>query len=69
MLMTQHLYQHHKVMLEQLTLFKVLMVVKVDKVGVMVQAVVVEHLLLEELVVHLVVDQLLVQVEQEKQIV
>tara|TARA_R110002012_G_scaffold295668_1_gene492371 strand:+ start:197 stop:406 length:210 start_codon:yes stop_codon:yes gene_type:complete len=68
MLTILHLQQHHQVMLDQLIQFKVLMVVEVDKVDVMVQVVVVEHLLLEDKVDHLVVELLLVQVGQVKQI-
>jgi hypothetical protein len=68
-LMMEILSLHHQVMFNQQVHHKETMVVKVDKVGVMVQVEVVEPQLLVELVVHQVVELLLEQVELEQQIV
>jgi hypothetical protein len=67
--MMEILSLHHQVMFNQQAHHKETMVVKVDKVGVMVQVEVVEPQLLVELVVHQVVELLLEQVELEQQIV
>ena len=61
--MTLQLHLHQVEMLEQLIQFKVLMVVKVDNVEIMEQAVAVEHSLLEVMVVVVQLYQELVELQ------
>ena len=61
--MTLQLHLHQVVMLDQLIQFKVLMVVKVDNVEIMEQAVAVEHSLLEVMVVVVQLYQELVELQ------
>ena len=61
--MTLQLHLHQVEMLDQLIQFKVLMVVKVDNVEIMEQAVAVEHSLLEVMVVVVQLYQELVELQ------